>query len=125
MALLAARECPDLRFMVVESRMRWKEALEAMKLDPARFPNVHVLPHQFDMRPVFAATRVLLVPSLWHESGARVIAEAHVNGIPVIASDTGGSAELIGAGGRVIRLPRGRTGAGCRARSDRGTWAAG
>ncbi len=105
MALLAARECPDLRFMVVESRMRWKDALESMKLDPARFPNVHVLPHQFDMRPVFAATRALLVPSVWHESGARVIAEAHVNGIPVIASDTGGSAELIGAGGRVIRLP--------------------
>ena len=47
----------------------------------------------------------VLLPSLWHESGARVIVEAQVNGIPVLASDTGGSAELIGRGGRVFPVP--------------------
>jgi glycosyltransferase involved in cell wall biosynthesis len=57
------------------------------------------------MRPIYATTRALLLPSLWHESGARVIAEAHINGIPVLASNTGGSAELVGRGGLLFDLP--------------------
>lgn len=105
LAKLAARVCPEVRFLVVESRGRWATALQVLKFSPEDFPNVKVVGHQLDMRPVYASTRALLVPSLWHESGARVIAEAHVNGIPVLASDTGGSAELVGQGGVVLRVP--------------------
>ncbi len=106
LAKLAARECPELRFLVVESRGRWATALQVLKFSPSDFPNVKVVGHQLDMRPVYASTRALLVPSLWHESGARVIAEAHVNGIPVLASDTGGSAELVGRGGGGLPVPQ-------------------
>lgn len=105
LARLALKECPEVRFLVVQSRGRWGNALGVLKYQPQDFPNVKVIGHQRDMRPVYASTRALLLPSLWHESGARVIAEAQINGIPVIASDTGGSAELIGQGGAIIEVP--------------------
>jgi glycosyltransferase involved in cell wall biosynthesis len=94
----------ELRFLVVESRGKWGNALGVLGFKPEDFPNVRVIGHQLDMRRVYASTRVVLLPSLWHESGARVIAESQINHIPVLASDTGGSAELIGEGGKVFAL---------------------
>jgi len=105
LAKLAAQECPEIKFLVVQSRGRWGNALHVLKYKPEDFPNVKVIGHQTDMRPVYASTRALLLPSLWHESGARVIAEAQLNGIPILASNTGGSAELVGTGGKVFDLP--------------------
>jgi glycosyltransferase involved in cell wall biosynthesis len=105
LARLAAQECPQVRFLVVQSRGRWGNALQLLKFKPDDFPNVKVIGHQLDMRPVYASTRALLVPSLWHESGARVIAEAQLNGIPILASNTGGSAELVGRGGTIFDVP--------------------
>lgn len=104
LARLAANECPEIKFLVVQSRGRWGNALHVLKFKPEDFPNVKVIGHQTDMRPVYASTRALLLPSLWHESGARVIAEAQLNGIPILASNTGGSAELIGRGGTIFDL---------------------
>jgi glycosyltransferase involved in cell wall biosynthesis len=105
LAKLAAKECPEIKFLVVQSRGRWGNALHVLKFKPEDFPNVKVIGHQTDMRPVYASTRALLLPSLWHESGARVIAEAQLNGIPILASNTGGSAELVGQGGKIFDLP--------------------
>jgi hypothetical protein len=105
LAKLAAKECPEIKFLVVQSRGRWATALHQFKFKHVEFPNVKVIGHQTDMRPIYASTRALLLPSLWHESGARVIAEAQLNGIPILASNTGGSAELVGQGGRIFELP--------------------
>lgn len=105
MAKLAAQENPEIKFLVVQSRGRWGVAMKVLKFIPEDFPNVKIIGHQKDMRPVYASTKVLLLPSTWHESGARVIAEALLNGIPVIASNTGGSAELVGEGGVMLDLP--------------------
>ena len=105
LAKLAARECPEIKFLVVQSRGRWATALKVLKLEASDFPNVKVIGHQRDMRPVYAATRALLLPSLWFESGARVIPEALLNGVPILASDTGGSRELVGQGGVMFTLP--------------------
>jgi len=105
LAKLAAQECPEIKFLVVQSRGRWGAALQVLKYQPSDFPNVRVIGHQKNMKPVYGATRALLLPSVWHESGARVIAEALINGIPVLASDTGGSAELVGQGGVIFQLP--------------------
>jgi hypothetical protein len=105
LAKRAARECPEIKFLVVQARGRWGNALHILKFKPEDFPNVKVIGHQRDMRPVYASTRALLLPSLWHESGARVIAEAQLNGIPILASNTGGSAELVGGGGKVFDIP--------------------
>ena len=105
LAKLAATECPEIKFLVVQSRGRWGNALNVLKFQPEEFPNVKVIGHQQNMRPVYASTRAVLLPSLWHESGARVIAESQINGIPVLASNTGGSAELIGQGGIIFDVP--------------------
>lgn len=105
LAKLAATEYPDVQFLVVQSRGRWPVALKVLKFDPKDFPNVKVIGHQKDMRAVYANTRALLVPSVWYESGARVIPEALLNHIPVVASDSGGSKELVGTGGMVLPLP--------------------
>lgn len=105
LAKLAAKECPEIKFLVVQSRGRWISALHVLKYKAEDFSNVKVIGHQTNMRPIYASTRALLLPSLWHESGARVIAEAQLNGIPIIASNTGGSAELVGLGGRIFELP--------------------
>lgn len=105
LAKLAAKECPEIKFLVVQSRGRWANALHQLKFKHEEFPNVKVIGHQTDMRPVYASTRTLLLPSLWHESGARVIAESQLNGIPILASNTGGSAELVGQGGKIFDLP--------------------
>ena len=69
-----------------------------------RLPNVENLPRTNDIRTVLARTRVLLVPSVWEESSARIIGEAQESGIPAIASDRGGLAESVGAGGIVLGL---------------------
>lgn len=105
LAKLMAKETPDIKFLVVQSRGVWGEALHKFGFKPEDFPNVKIIGHQRDMRPVYSSSRVVLLPSLWHESGARVIAESHLNGIPVLASNTGGSAELIGEGGKVFDIP--------------------
>ena len=58
------------------------------------------------MASVYARARVLLVPSLWWESGPRVIVEALSNGIPVIGSSSGGVPEVIGDGGIILDFPK-------------------
>ncbi len=105
MARIAAKERPDIKFLVVQSRGRWANALHLFKYDHKEFPNVKIIGHQKDMRGVYAATKALLLPSTWHESGARVIAESLLNHIPVVASHTGGSRELVGEGGLILTLP--------------------
>ncbi len=104
LATMAQRECPEVKFLVVQSRGRWGTALKKLNYEATNFPNVKVIGHQKDMRPVYGHTRALLLPSTWHESGARVIPEAQINGIPVLASNTGGSAELVGQGGIMFEL---------------------
>jgi len=60
-------------------------------------------------RDLFAPTRVLLVPSLV-EAGARVVAEALLNGVPSLVSDRGGLPEMCNGAGAVLPCrPRSRS----------------
>lgn len=60
--------------------------------------NVTIVEHSDDMRPVWAKTRVLLMPSV-QESYGLVAVEAGLNGIPTIAHPTDGLLENLGPGG--------------------------
>ena len=55
--------------------------------------NIAVLDPVDNLDELFAKTRVVLVPSLWAEARSRVVLEAMLRGIPVLASDVGGLKE--------------------------------
>ena len=70
----------------------------------AALPNVENVAAAYDPRPLFERTRLLLMPSMHEEAWGRAVGEAQVSGIPAVASDRGGLAENIGAGGSVVPL---------------------
>ena len=59
----------------------------------ARLENVTLLPPADNIDEIMKQTRVLLVPSLGHDTFPLVVVEAMLRGIPVLASDLGGLPE--------------------------------
>jgi glycosyltransferase involved in cell wall biosynthesis len=108
-AMQLERQRPDIQFEVVESRGSWRGLVEYVtaRLGTPRMSlsNVQVSPHCRDMRPLYSRARILLAPSLWWESGSRVLAEAMLNAIPAIVTESGGNREMVGEGGIAIALP--------------------
>ncbi|MBV6633282.1 MAG: glycosyltransferase [Alphaproteobacteria bacterium] len=95
LAARAAAERPDVRFLVIEGRMP-RSTLQARGLDLGAWPNVWLIPEQQDMGAVYARTAMLLMPSYWAEGFGRTVVEAHLSGVPVLASDRGGLPEALG-----------------------------
>jgi surfactin synthase thioesterase subunit/glycosyltransferase involved in cell wall biosynthesis len=58
-------------------------------------PNVRLLAPVDDINLLLARTRVLLVPSLWAEARSRIILEALLRGVPVLAAKVGGIPEAM------------------------------
>ncbi|MFN9990003.1 MAG: glycosyltransferase [Cyanobacteriota bacterium] len=105
LAQLCLAQLPEARFLVVESRGRWAPLLAQLGVAPESLPNVEVWPHQSDMRAVYSRSRVVLMPSCWHESAGMVALEALMNGLPVLASDHGGLAETLRGAATLIPIP--------------------
>lgn len=109
LALALAKRRPDIQFEIVESRGDWHSLVAAvcdmLGEKPEALTNVTVTPNQADMKVIYGRSRVLLAPSFWWESGARVLVEAMLNGIPAIVSRRGGNVEMIQDAGIVIDFP--------------------
>jgi len=110
LAMLLEKKRADIQFEVVESRGNWHSLLQQITSYNGASPreqldNVLLTPNTNDMRPIYGRARLLLAPSLWWESGSRVLAEAMLNAVPAIVTDRGGSPEMIGNGGMKIQLP--------------------
>jgi glycosyltransferase involved in cell wall biosynthesis len=56
-------------------------------------------------RDFYRVTKLVLMPSLWWESFARVPAEAMINGLPVLASNRGGLRESVQGAGLLLDVP--------------------
>ena len=108
LALLMEKRRPDILFEIVESRGDWQGVLAEVSAAAGELreslDNVILTHHTDDIRTVYANTRLLLVPSLWWESGARVLAEAMLNGIPTIMTNYGGNREMVEDGGIYFTL---------------------
>ncbi len=110
-ATLAEELCrrrPDIPMLVVEGRGTSEDVIGAGVIggfDLRRHANLMLAPPVAHPRDIFAATRVLLAPSVWDEPAGRVAVEALVNGVPPIVSDRGGLPEVCGGGGFVLPLP--------------------
>ena len=98
-ALRLAYACPDRRFLFVEG---WGVAPGSKEAIEKALPNAMFMYRQTDMKNVYGKTRVLIVPSRCEEAFGRVVVEAQVSGIPVVASNRGGLPESVGSGGLLI-----------------------
>lgn len=92
------------RFLVVESRGTWAAAVAALPA-LARLGNVTVWPRRDDMREVYAVAHTVIFPSLWFEAAGRVLREAGINGIPVVAHRVGGVEETVPEGLVLLEPP--------------------
>lgn len=126
--LEVARRLPHERFLFVkggwfyhDSRLVTRFRMRGIR----RLPNVEVWEYQEDMRRVYAVTDILLAAS-HRESFCRVILEAHINGIPVVARNTTAIPYTLGRGGILVDSAEGARGfvaALRRLREDEGLYA--
>jgi glycosyltransferase involved in cell wall biosynthesis len=103
-----SRQRPDLAMLFIESRGsagRLVQAGLAGGFDLRRHENLMLSPPVPQPKEIYAATRVLLVPSLWNEPAGRVAAEAMLNGIPPLVSNRGGLPEICQGAGFFLDIP--------------------
>lgn len=80
---------PGVRFAAVPTWGTSQADLEELR----RRPNIELLEPVDDIDRLLERTRVLLVPSLWAEARSRIVVEAMLRGVPVVASNIGGIPE--------------------------------
>ena len=85
---LAAR-LPHLQFAAVPTWGTNAQDLAALRSRP----NITLLDPVDNIDDLLRRTRVVLVPSVWAEARSRIVVEAMLRGVPVIASDAGGIRE--------------------------------
>ena len=96
---------PDIPMLVVQSATSAGLLNDIPGLDFGKYPHIMASPATQRPADFFALTRVLLVPSAFHEPFGRVAAEALINGIPPLVSERGALPETVRGAGRVIPLP--------------------
>lgn len=89
MFLALAERMPRLQFAAVPT---WGTSAQDLA-ELRRVPNIAVLEAVDDIENLLRKTRVVLVPSVWAEARSRMVVEAMLRGVPVIASDAGGIRE--------------------------------
>jgi glycosyltransferase involved in cell wall biosynthesis len=101
-AFQIAERLPWIPFLFVEGWPMNDEQYKKMNLRIKESRNIEWMQNTLDMKSVYKRTRILLVPSQCEEAWGRVVAEAQLNGIPVLASNIGGLPESVGRGGVLL-----------------------
>jgi glycosyltransferase involved in cell wall biosynthesis len=97
---IAARR-PDLPFVFQESWPLVRRDRQELARMAGELGNVELRPFTSDAASVYRDARILLAPYV-SDNRPRVVLEAQLNGIPVLASDCDGLREAVGAGGVLI-----------------------
>ena len=91
------KSCPVIRIKIIDVADQLTKELKRLGVTFNELPaNISVTGCQPSTDQLFENTTILLLLSLWHESGSRLIHESHLRGIPCLAFNTGGTCELIG-----------------------------
>ncbi len=96
---------PAMNFYVIPSAWGWPHTEEIranLKLFKT-FKNVVIPAFRDDIKPIIYSTRLLLVPSIFEETFGRVVNEFQMNGVPVLASESGNLPETVGDGGIIVK----------------------
>ncbi|SMP59910.1 Glycosyltransferase involved in cell wall bisynthesis [Neorhodopirellula lusitana] len=96
------RQLPQFDFRIQESWPLSSETHAAVQAEISKHPNAVFHPTVADVRDAFQDARCLIVPSNWEEAWGRVVTEAQIYGIPVVAREIGGLPESVGDGGLVL-----------------------
>jgi surfactin synthase thioesterase subunit/glycosyltransferase involved in cell wall biosynthesis len=84
-----AKSLPEIAFAGVPTWGTTPEDLAALRA----VPNITVLSKVDRINDLLERTRVLLAPSVWAEARSRIVVEAMLAGVPVMASNLGGLPE--------------------------------
>ena len=60
------------------------------------FPNlnINIIPPKESIDVILRNSKILLLLSIWHESGSRLILESYAQGVPGLGFNTGGNSEF-------------------------------
>lgn len=97
-----AKRNPDIPFRVYANHRSLHERDRLLMQQATALSNVVITPSRRSSGEIYRKTRLVLAPSRWQETWGRMATEAHVNAIPVLASDRGGLPEAVGTGGRCL-----------------------
>lgn len=89
----------NVNFKMLEG---WTPIPENLKQYVAQFGNVECLGRTWKMDEIYSSVDLLLVPSQWEEAFGRVVVEAHMAGVPTLASQVGGLPEASGEAGLLV-----------------------
>ena len=86
----------EYHFIMVDAACKLDRGLHELGLNRNQLPsNVEIRQGTPDLDQLFSDVSILLLLSIWHESGSRLIGEGHRRGVPVLAFATGGTPELM------------------------------
>ncbi|HZJ26312.1 MAG TPA: glycosyltransferase [Acidimicrobiia bacterium] len=100
-ALALATARPDIPFSFVEWWDLGDDGRAALRAELAGRPNVELRPSVSDPAKLYTDARLLLTPYTL-DMRPRVVLEAQVNGIPVLATDLPALSETVGPGGVLV-----------------------
>jgi glycosyltransferase involved in cell wall biosynthesis len=106
--LQIANQCavplPQLTFLAVESRGS-RAAIEKDINGANKLNNIWWVQRQKNIKNLYERVSVLLVPSVYFEAAGRVVIEAQMAGIPVLATNNGGLPETLNGAGKLFPIP--------------------
>ncbi len=95
--------CPRVKFLAVGTGVPASPLLIAATQDPALRDRIILRDAQSDLRPVYAALDIATLTSSFGEGFPNVVAEAMACGVPVVTTDVGDAARIVGDAGVVVR----------------------